>query len=138
MKAVSALDELAKGMADPSKTREAAASILARAYIDKQRAIDEADFTNDYKAGRNLTVAQGANDQYRRLYSDKRYDDERLALEKLLTTSLQFDQNGMPLKNAEPLVNYFIGKGSNPRITPQTINQMVGADVARYFQAPTR
>lgn len=129
LKAVSALDELAKGLAEPGKTKEAAASILASTYVDKQRAIDEANFTNDYKAGRNLTVAQGANDQYRRIYSDQRYDDERHALNKLLTTSLQ---------NGEPLINYFIGKGKDPRITPQTINQLVGADVARYFQAPTR
>ena len=130
LKAVSALDELAKGMAEPGKTKEAAASILADTYIDKQRGIDEANLTNDYKAGRNLTVSQGANDQYRRIFSDKRYDDERIALNKLLTTSLR--------DTGEPLINYFIGKGKDPRVTPQVINQLIGADVSRYFQAAPR
>ena len=129
LRAVSALDELAKGMAEPGKTKEAAASILADTYIDKQRAIDEANVTNDYKAGRNLTVAQGANDQYRRIHSDERYDGERKALNRLLTTSLQ---------SGEPLINYFIGQGKDPRITPQVINQLVGADVTRYFQSQPR
>jgi GH24 family phage-related lysozyme (muramidase) len=129
LRAVSALDELAKGMAEPGKTKEAAASILADTYIDKQRAIDEANITNDYKSGRNLTVAQGANDQYRRIHPDERYDVERKALNKLLTTSLQ---------TGEPLINYFIGQGKDPRITPQVINQLVGADVTRYFQSQPR
>jgi hypothetical protein len=131
LKAISALEELEKSIADPGKTKEAAAEILAAAYIEKQRMADQGNYTLKYARSQPVTVARGASDAFKKQYTDEQYALEKAAIKKMLTE---------PPINGVPLISYLLkqeGSNINPaiaaRITPQSINEMYGVDVARYF-----
>lgn len=130
LKAVAALEELEKSIADPKKTADAAADILAAAYIEKQKRADEALYTEKYARSQPTSVAVGANTAYKRQYTEEQYSAEKAVIKKLLRERI----NGVPLisyllKQQDPRMDPAVAS----RITPQAINEMYGVDVSRYF-----
>ena len=139
-RAVSALETLAQGLADPGKTKETAAEILASAYIDKQMALEEAKFTDMYSrsAGTGITVAKNASNVFRSQQGTRPEDfyRDRAALKDFLMQSIQStDKNGRPVTRT--LLSYLLQQNKDDplqkRITADVINQRYGTDVARYF-----
>jgi len=130
LRAISALEELEKSIADPRKTADTAAEILAGAYVDKQKMIDEALFTEKYARSQPTSVARGASGAYKAQYKEEQYNAEKAVIKKMLRDQI----------NGVPLISYLLGQ-KDPRmdpaiaarITPQAINEMYGVDVTRYF-----
>jgi hypothetical protein len=127
-RAVSALQELERGLADPSKTKEAAAEILAASYIDKQRMLEEAIYTQKYGQGQSMTVAKNAPLAFKEQYPDASYNRDKVALKDLMLQSI----------NGEPLLNYALNIGKDKELQKRmnesgVINQKYGTNVIRYF-----
>ena len=130
LRAISALEELEKSIADPQKTKEAAADILAASYVDKQKMADQGMYTLKYARSQPVTVARGASEAYKKQYTEEQYNMEKAVIKKLLLDNI----------NGIPMISYLLKSGDaklDPaiaaRITPQSINEMYGVDVARYF-----
>lgn len=127
-RALGALEALERGLADPSKTKEAAAEILASSYIDKQRMLEEAIYTQKYGQGQGMTVAKNAPLAFKEQYPDASYNRDKLALKDLMLQSI----------NGEPLLNYALGIGKDKELQKRmdesgVINQKYGTNVVRYF-----
>ena len=127
-RALGALEALERGLADPSKTKEAAAEILAGSYIDKQRMLEEAIYTQKYGQGQGMTVAKNAPLAFKEQYPDASYNRDKVALKDLMLQSI----------NGEPLLNYALGIGKNKELQKRmdesgVINQKYGTNVIRYF-----
>jgi hypothetical protein len=127
-RALGALEALERGLADPSKTKEAAAEILAGSYIDKQRMLEEAIYTQKYGQGQGMTVAKNAPLAFKEQYPDASYNRDKVALKDLMLQSI----------DGEPLLNYALGIGKNKELQKRmdesgVINQKYGTNVVRYF-----
>ena len=136
-RALGALEALERGLADPSKTKEAAAEILAGSYIDKQRMLEEAIYTQKYGQGQGMTVAKNAPLAFKQQYPDENYNKDKLALKDLMLASIPTDPKN-PDGPREPLLNYAMGIGKNAELQRQmkesgVINQKYGTNVTRYF-----
>ena len=136
-RAVSALSVLAEGLADPSKTPDAAAEILASAYIEKQMALEEAKFIDMYSrsAGAGMTVAKNASSLFRNQEGTRPEDfmKDRALLKTFLMAKIQ--EPGP--SQGKSLLSFLLQQNQNDplqkKITPEIINQMYGTDIARYF-----
>ena len=129
-RAVSALNEVSKAIANKSMDRNAMAGVLSQALVDNLKAEHEAAFMLRYGENSSVPVGRRALEAYRAAYPqlDYQFNAEKSALQSLLLEKLQ---------NGEPLVNYLIGQGKDPalknRITPDLINQKYGVNLAKYF-----
>lgn len=136
-RALGALEALERGLADPSKTKEAAAEILAGSYIDKQRMLEEAIYTQKYGQGQGMTVAKNAPLAFKEQYPDASYNRDKVALKDLMLSTVPTDPKN-PNGPREPLLNYALGIGKNKELQKRmdesgVINQKYGTNVVRYF-----
>jgi hypothetical protein len=130
MKAVSSLEELSQAIANPKMTAGSARDILATTILEKQKAAEEAVFTQKYASlGKQFPLGQDAATAFRQAYKDEMYAKEYAAIKDLLSRRAQ---------DGTPLVGYLLKKGNLDKdlankITPQLINKMYGFDISRYF-----
>jgi hypothetical protein len=136
-RAVSALTALEQGLADPSKQGDTIAEILAAAYVEKQKALEESKFIDAYSrsAGAGITVAKNASSLFRNQAGtrDADFARDQALIKEFLKEKIQ--EKGP--SQGKSLLSFLLQQ--NPRdplqkkITPEIINQMYGADIARYF-----
>jgi len=138
-RAVSALSALAEGLADPKKTIDAAAEILAGSYRQKQEALEEAAFIDMYSrsAGVGMTVARNARSAFR---NQKGTTPEDYAREQAIIKDFLMAKMGPdapPESRNKSLLSFLLQKNQKDplqkQITPEIINEMYGMDIARYF-----
>lgn len=127
-RAVQSLQVLAEGLADPSKQAGTIRELLAASLMEKQKALEEALFIQDYGKGRTNIVGRDAAVEFSKHNSDRMYYDQAQAMKDLLSKNV----------NGVPMVSYLTGKGRlDPemakRLTPEAINRYYGFDIARFF-----
>jgi hypothetical protein len=128
-RAVSALQELSQGIANPQMTVGAIRGILATNIMEKQKALEEALFTQKYGQGRLLPIGQNASTEFKKLYTDEMYNKQAEDIKDLLGQSI----------NGVPLINYMLPKGGKldpklkDRINADVINKKYGYDISRFF-----
>ena len=136
-RAESALTTLEQGLADPSKQGDTIAEILAAAYVEKQKGLEEAKFIDAYSrsAGAGITVAKNASSLFRSQEGtrDEDYSRDQAIIKQFLKEKIT--EEG-PSKG-KSLLSFLLQQNPNDplqkKITPEIINQMYGADIARYF-----
>jgi lysozyme family protein len=136
-RAVSALTTLEQGLADPSKQGDTIAEILAAAYVEKQKGLEEARFIDSYSrsAGAGITVAKNASSLFRNQAGTR--DEDFLRDQAIIKEFLKAKIQEPGPSQGRSLLSFLLQQ--NPKdplqkkITPEIINQMYGADIARYF-----
>lgn len=99
-----ALQETASMIPGAGIPKDQATKVLAGMYIDKQRAIDEGNYLNDYKRHQaaqypgqtDLYLAQNARTAFRKDHSDSEYGRYKDAVTKLLDYKMANGQNILP------------------------------------------
>lgn len=128
-RAVSALQELSQGIANPSMTVGAIRGILATNIMEKQKALEEAIFTQNYGKGRSYPIGQNASTEFKKYYTDEMYNKQAEDIKDLLAQNI----------NGTPLINYLLPKGGKldpklkDRINADVINKKYGYDISRFF-----
>lgn len=128
-RAVSALQELSQGIANPSMTVGAIRGILATNIMEKQKALEEAIFTQNYGKGKAYPIGQNAATEFKKHYTDEMYNKQAEDIKDLLNQSI----------DGVPLITYMLGKGGKldpklkDRINADVINKKYGYDISRFF-----
>lgn len=94
-KSLGALEETANMIPSPQIPRDQAAKVLSGMYVDKQRALDEANYVDEYKKYladqhpglSDKYLVQNAREAFRKDHPDTEYGALKNGMNKLLTTT---------------------------------------------------
>lgn len=131
MKAIRSLEEFSKAIANPSQDAATARNILAKTVLEKQKALEEAVFTQKYAtSNKQFVVGQNASAAFREQMPDEMYLKQEAAIKDLMTKKLK-DKDGTPW------LSYLLNQGPDKELQKQNwaklVNEHYGFDIARYF-----